>query len=40
MRHRRVIAVLWIAEECLAGRAELRPKLPDYLREDPDEKRC
>jgi Ser/Thr protein kinase RdoA (MazF antagonist) len=32
-RHRRVIAILWIAEECLAGRAELRGKLKDYLAE-------
>jgi Ser/Thr protein kinase RdoA (MazF antagonist) len=31
MRHRRVVAVLWIAEECLAGRVELRSKLAEYF---------
>ena len=30
---RRVIAILWIAEECLAGRDELRCKLREYLAE-------
>jgi hypothetical protein len=31
MLHRRAIAVIWIAEECLAGRAELRSRLGEYL---------
>ena len=31
--HRRMIAVLWIAEECLAGRTELRSQLQKYLEE-------
>jgi Ser/Thr protein kinase RdoA (MazF antagonist) len=33
MRHRRVVAVLWIAEQVLAGREDLREKLGIYLTE-------